>query len=307
MSTAAARCAAHRSLTLMKKGIVIRAFSGNTDFLGSAGFLSDLGQFEHAFDRAARLGFEGVQPYVEPEGFFSLAADESTHRLVAAAARRAGVTLTSLEIKPFSYLWTADDPDVRAAGVETVHRAMRIAAVMEIPAVLVIPGYVGLPWDSSVKPIRYDLAYERTREALTELAPTAERLGVSILMENIWNKFLLSPLEMRSLIDEVGSRRVGVLLDTGNLIAFGYPEQWIRILGHRIGELHLKDYRAAVGGVEGFVDLFQGDVNWPEVTATLCEIGYEGFLTAEVFPDARQGDETLCRTSASMDRILGRV
>lgn len=289
---------------MMKKGIVIRAFSGSADFLGSAGFLSDLNQFEQSFSAAAALGFEGVQPYIEPEGFFSMAADVSVHRSVAAAARQAGVTLTSLEIKPFSYLWTDDDPAVRAAGVDTVRRAMQIAASMEIPAVLVIPGYVGLPWDPSAKPVRYDLAYDRTRQSLVELAPTAESLGVSILLENIWNKFLLSPLEMRALIDAVGSPRVGVLLDTGNLVAFGYPEQWIRILGLRIGELHLKDYRAAVGGVEGFVDLFDGDVNWPEVTAALCEIDYHGFLTAEVFPHRQQGAEALRRTSQSMDRIL---
>jgi hexulose-6-phosphate isomerase len=138
------------------------------------------------------------------------------------------------------------------------------------------------------------------------LAPEAERLGVSILVENIWNKFLLSPLEMRSLIDQVGSPRVGALLDTGNLIAFGYPEQWIRILGQRIKEVHLKDYRESVGGVGGFVGLLEGDVNWPEVMAALEEVGYDGFLTAEVFPYRRHGEAIVRHTSESMDRILGR-
>lgn len=85
---------------------------------------------------------------------------------------------------------------------------MQVAAVMEISAVLVIPGYVGLPWDPRAQPVRYDLAYERTRRSLRELAPDAERLGVSILVENIWNKFLLSPLEVRTLIDEIGSPHV---------------------------------------------------------------------------------------------------
>ena len=289
----------------MKKGIVIRAFSNNPDFLGGAGFLSDLGQFERCFAAAAALGFEGVQPYLDTEGFFSLQTEEQRLRAIAAAARRAGVTLSSLEIQPFSYLLTADDAEVRRNSLETVRRAMQVAAAMEIPAVLLIPGYVGLPWDPAVKPIRYDLAYDRTRQGLAELARDAERLGVSMLVENIWNKFLLSPLEMRSLVDEVGSSRVGVLLDTGNLIAFGYPEQWVRILGKRIREVHVKDYRQAVGTVAGVVGLLEGDVDWPEVVASLREIGYDGFLTAEVFPYRHYGDAVLRHTSESMDRILG--
>jgi hexulose-6-phosphate isomerase len=203
-------------------------------------------------------------------------------------------------------LFTDDDPAVRAAGIKTVCRALDVAATLEVPGVLIIPGYVGLPWDPKAKPVRYDLAYERTRQALCELSPAAESLGVSLLVENIWNKFLLSPLEMRTLIDTVGSGRVGALLDTGNLIAFGYPDQWIRILGPRIKEIHLKDYRESAGGIGGFVGLLEGDVNWPEVIAALNEIGYDGFLTAEVFPYAHHGDAVLRHTSESMDRILGR-
>lgn len=290
----------------MKKGIVIRAFSENPDFLGSAAFLSTLADFERCFAAAAALGFEGVQPYIEPEGFFSLVSDDRPLQSIAAAARCAGVALTSLEIKPFSYSFTDDDPAVRAAGVKTVRRAMEVAAVMGIPGVLVIPGYVGLPWDPQARPVPYDLAYDRTRQALTELAPAAESLGVSILVENIWNKFLLSPLEVRTLLDEVASPRVGWLLDTGNLIAFGYPEQWICILGPRIKEVHLKDFRESVGGVGGFVGLLEGDVNWPAVIAALEEVGYGGFLTAEVFPYRHHGDAILRHTSESMDRILRR-
>jgi hexulose-6-phosphate isomerase len=290
----------------MKKGIVIRAFSSSPDFLGSTGFLCDLGQFERCFAAAAALGFDGVQPYLDTDGFFSPATEDRTLREIAAAARQAGVALSSLEIKPFSYLLTADDAEVRRESLKTVRRAMQVAAVMEIPAVLVIPGYVGLPWDPATKPVRYDLAYDRTREGLKDLARDAERLGVSMLVENVWNKFLLSPLEVRSLLDEVGSPHVGVLLDTGNLIAFGYPEQWIRILGKRIREVHLKDYRQAVGTVAGMVGLLEGDVDWLEVMAALREIGYGGFLTAEVFPYQHHGDAVLRHTSESMDRILGR-
>ncbi len=148
----------------MKKAIVIRAFSQDPDFLGAAGFLAGLRDFERCFVTAAELEYEGVQPYIEPEGYFSLKSDDETIRAIAAAARRAGITLTSLEIKPFSYLLTDDDAAVREAGLKIVRRAMQVAAAMGISGVLLIPGYVGLPWDPKVKPVRYDLAYDRTRK-----------------------------------------------------------------------------------------------------------------------------------------------
>ena len=138
------------------------------------------------------------------------------------------------------------------------------------------------------------------------MAPEAERLKTYVLVENVWNRFLLSPLEMRSLMDEVGSEYVNVLLDTGNLVLTGYPEQWIRILGSRVKEIHLKDFRASVGTINGFVQLLEGDVNWPEVMSALKDMSFEGFVTAELFPYQLHGDVVLKHTSASMDAIMGR-
>jgi hexulose-6-phosphate isomerase len=111
---------------------------------------------------------------------------------------------------------------------------------------------------------------------------------------------------MRSLVDEAASPRVGVLFDTGNIVQFGFPEQWIRILGSRIKEVHLKDFRRATGTISGFVSLLEGDVNWPEVMAALDEISYEGFLTAEVFPYAHHGEAVLAHTSETMNRLMKR-
>lgn len=290
----------------MKKGIVIRAFSGNPDFLGDAGFLNGPDDFSRCFDAAVEAGFEAVQLYVEREGYLSLASDLRVAEDIAARAARAGVALASLEIAPFQYSFTDPDPEVREDAKRVVCRALEIAATMGLPGVLVIPGYVGLPWDPSVEPIPYDQAYERTRAGLMEVAPDAERLGALVLIENVWNRFLLSPLEVRTLIDEVDSSHVGVLLDTGNVVLFGYPEQWIRILGNRVREVHLKDFKANVGTIEGFVQLLEGDVNWPEVMAALGEIGFDGFVTAEMFPYNHHGDLVLAHTSASMDVILGR-
>ena len=291
----------------MKKAIVIRAFSQDPDFQGGVQFLASADDFARCFDRAAKAGFEGVQPFVQRDGFLSLQAPEERAAAIARRAEDAGVELTSLEIQPFSFSLTDDDPEVRDDGIEVVTRSLRLAAAMGASGVLVIPGYVGLPWDRSAKPVRYDLAYERLRNALVELAPTAESLGATIMIENVWNMFLLSPLEMRAIVDEVASPNLGVLFDTGNVVQYGYPEQWIRILGPRIREVHLKDFRRAVGSVEGFVGLLEGDVDWPEVIAALEEIHYEGYLTAECFPYNHHGDTVLAHTSASMDRIMRRT
>ncbi|MDP6776141.1 MAG: sugar phosphate isomerase/epimerase family protein [Candidatus Latescibacteria bacterium] len=290
----------------MKKGIVIRAFSGNPDFLGDAGFLNGADDFSRCFDRALEAGFEAVQLFVEAKGYFSLASDSKVCEEVAKRAERAGVALASLEIEPLSYLFTDPKPEVREHAEKTVCRGLEIAATMGLPGVLVIPGYVGLPWDPSATPVPYEDAYNRTRDGLKAVAPVAERLKVHAMVEPIWNRFLLSPMEMRGLIDEVGSEYVNVLFDTGNVVLFGYPEQWIRILGPRVKEVHLKDFRTAVGTIDGFVQLLEGDVNWPEVMTALTEIGFDGFITAELFPYAQHGDVVLSHTSASMDAILGR-
>lgn len=290
----------------MKKAIIIRAFSANSDFLGNADFLRTEDDYARCFERAAELGFEGVQLYVARHGYLTLDSDESRVRGVVRRAEEAGIALTSLEVEPFSFSLTDDDPEVRNQGTATVRTALRLAAVMRVPGILVIPGYVGLPWDPSVQPVRYDHAYERLCHSLQTLAPAAEDLGVAILIENIWNMFLLSPLEMRRLIDEVASPQVGVLFDTGNVIPFGFPEQWIRILGSRIREVHLKDFRRAVATVNGFVGLLEGDVNWSQVMLALDEIGFDGFLTAEVFPYAQYGDTILTHTVAAMNRLMKR-
>lgn len=291
----------------MKKAIVIRAFSASSNFLAGAEFLRSEDDYARCFERAAQLGFDAVQLYVARQGFLSLEGDDAPAQAVARRASASGIALTSLEIEPFSFSLTDDDAAVRTQGEATVRRALQMAAAMDAPGVLAIPGYVGLPWDPSVRPVRYDLAYDRLRSCLQTLAPAAEHLGRAILIENIWNMFLLSPLEMRSLIDEVASRKVGVLFDTGNVVQFGFPEQWIRILGTRIKEVHLKDFRRAVGTVSGFVSLLEGDVNWPDVMAALNEIRYDGFLTAEVFPYTHCGDTVLAHTSATMDRLMKRV
>lgn len=290
----------------MHKGIVIRAFSSSSDFLGNTQFLQSVDDYRRVFASAAHHGFESVQPYLEIDsGLLSLKTDDATLRAIAAAARTEGIALPSLEIAPLQYSFTADDPPERDRGRAVVARALRVAGALGCRGVLVIPGYVGLPWQAGCGAVvDYEAAYDRTLEALRALAADAESTGVHIMLENIWNMFLLSPREMRELIDAVGRPEVGVLLDTGNVLQFGFPEQWLRILGARVLELHLKDFRRAVGTVEGFVPLLAGDVNWPAVMNALREINFDGHLIAETFPYATHGPVALAHVSRAIDAIM---
>jgi hexulose-6-phosphate isomerase len=288
-----------------KKAIVIRAFSREADFLGGAGFLRTPDDYSAVFRRARSLRFDGVQLYLAiAGGVLNLETPEAVLRDLASRARDEGVVFPSLEIAPLEYSFTADDAEVRRRGVAVVARAIEMAAILGCSGVLVIPGYVGKQWDPATDQVDYEDAWERTLEALRELAPRAECFGAPILLEPVWNMFLLSPLEMRRLVDEVNSPACGVLLDTGNVTLFGFAEQWIRVLGRRVREIHLKDFRRQAGNLQGFVPLLSGDVNWPAVTAAARQAGYEGFWIAEQFPYAHHGDAVLRHTAEAMDRIL---
>ncbi len=288
-----------------KKAIVIRAFADTPDFLGGTDFLGSLDDYSRVFNKARNLGFEGVQLYLEiSTGLLNLNTDGETLNKIASRARDEGVGFPSLEIAPLQYSFTADDGAERQRGIEVVARAMEIARSLGSSGVLVIPGYVGKMWDATTDQVDYCDAYERTLSALRRLTEAAEKLKVAMLVEPIWNMFLLSPLEMRQLIDDVGSPFCGVLLDTGNVTLYGFAEQWIRILGDRIREIHMKDFRRQVGNVDGFVPLLAGDVNWPQVTVAARDSGFEGYWIAEQFPYAHHGDVILQHTFEAMNRIL---
>ena len=143
--------------------------------------------------------------------------------------------------------------------------------------VLVVPGGV-------TPDVRYDVAYDRAGQFVADGLATARETGVAMGIENVWNKFLLSPLEMRAFVDQFNDpAHVGVYFDAGNILAYGYPQHWIRILGReRIKKVHVKDFDTNVGGYAGFRNLLQGNVPWAEVRAALEEIGYDDYVTAEV-------------------------
>ena len=122
--------------------------------------------------------------------------------------------------------------------------------------------------------------------------------------ENVWSKFLVSPLDMRSFIDQFHSPWVRAHFDAGNVMQYGYPQDWILTLGARIKRVHLKDYKLSAGGVQGhFVPLLEGDVQWKEVMAELVKAGYRGYCSAELGPDPND-PQLLQKTSRAVDQIL---
>ena len=156
------------------------------------------------------------------------------------------------------------------------------------------------------KQISYADAYTRSQAEIRKVLPLAEELQVKIALENVWNNFLLSPLEYAQYIDAFDSPWIGAYFDVGNIVNYGWPEHWIRTLGHRILKLDIKEFsrqkRDDEGLWKGFgVELGEGDCDWPAVNQALNDIGYSGWATAEI----RGGDTARLKDIAMrMDRIL---
>lgn len=261
-----------------------------------------------SFALAKDAGFDGVEVALAESGELSLTTSEKDILKVKNQANDAGIELYSVASGLYWDYWlNADCKEERQKAKDIVKRQLDTAKLLGCDTILVIPGCVNADFANPDKVVDYKTTYERSLEALTELKEYAEKVEVSIGLENVWNKFLLSPMEMRDFIDKIGSDYVGSYLDIGNTLANGYPEHWVRILADKIKKVHFKDYRKAAGGLHGFVDLLAGDVNYPEVMKALGEVGYDGWVSAEMIPNYTYYTEAIIyNTSYSMDKILGR-
>ncbi|TYP79608.1 sugar phosphate isomerase/epimerase family protein [Paenibacillus methanolicus] len=258
---------------------------------------------------AKAAGFEGIELALNEEGELGLQTTEKEALRIKSLLQEAELAISGFATGLYwSYSMTSESPEKRSKAIDVCRKQLELAAILGADTILVIPGAVGVDFIPGSEVVDYERAYERALEAISTLANDAKQTGVHIGIENVWNKFLLSPLELRGFIDAVGSDYVGSYFDVGNVVHSGYPEQWVRILGKRIKKVHFKDYRRQAGGLHGFVDLLAGDVDYPAVVAALESIGYDGYVTAEMIPSyAHHGDQIIYNTSAAMDAILGRV
>lgn len=257
---------------------------------------------------AAENRFPAVEIAIGDVGSaFGLDASESTCRALLDEAAGRGVKIASTASGLYWSRALGDaSEDARSAARSDLERMLQIASWLNVKTHLTIPGAVDVFFLPDRAALPYEHVWNWASEGIRALLPTAERCGVRMGIENVWNKFLLSPHEMASFIDQFDSPWVGAYVDVGNLQPFGYAEDWLRHLGHRVVGIHFKDFRKSVGTADGFVDLLEGDVNWPDVMAAIAEIGYDGPVVAEMIPYYRHHPLVrLANTSNAMDALLG--
>lgn len=264
---------------------------------------------QDVFALSRRVGFDGIELNLEeveegatdrPEGMarIGLDATDAAVRQLRQQAAEAGLETPSLSSGLFwRYPPTSPDPKVREKALGIAERALQTASLLGANTVLVVPGVV-------TSDVSYQDAYDRARGFLREIAPAAERSGIALGVENVWNKFLLSPLEFARFLDEIGSPAVGAYLDLGNVLIFGYPHHWVEILGSRIRKVHVKDFRTDIGNRFGFTHLLHGDLDWPRAIAALRAIGYDDYVTTELNVTRYLVEKTIADTASSLDRIL---
>jgi len=248
------------------------------------------------------LGFDAIELTIADSGVLTPETTLQECQEITAWAKRIGIEISSLASgESWTYSPTANNPDVRYKIIEFTKKALQITHWLGSDAYLYVPGAVDMFFNPNGEIVPYDLCYARAQESLKALVPTAETLGVAICIENVWNKFLLSPLEMRAFIDSFGSKQVGAYFDVGNILLTGYPDHWIKILGSRIRRVHVKDYKVSVGSAVGFCNLLEGDVNFEAVRKALAEIHYDGYVTAEIAPFVPGGPQ---KTAHAMKTIF---
>lgn len=224
------------------------------------------------FRMIKEAGFQGVE-LNRPD---AIPMDELQKAKAETGLEIAGIICTTHWGKPLSH----PDEKVREQGFKGLELALKDAGELGCTRVLLVPGVVN-------KEVRYDDCWKRSRELIKRAIPIAEAAKCKIAIENVWNQFLLSPMEAARYTDDFNSPWVGFHFDIGNIVTYGWPEQWIRILGPRILNLHIKEFsrkkRDAEGLWKGFgVELGEGDVGWPDVMKALDDIGYQGYGIAEV-------------------------
>lgn len=221
------------------------------------------------FLAAKAAGFDGV------EVMSHLNRDE-----VLKARDATGLTIPSVcGAMHWKYLLSDPDPAVREQGVAALKLSIEDANVYGADTVLIVPGRV-------TETVSYDECWTRSVEELKKAVPLAVDLKVKIAIENVWNNFIISPMEAASYVDQFKSPFVGFYFDCGNILIYGWPEQWIKILNRRVAKVHIKEFSRKIADTQGKsagfkVNLREGDVNWKAVMKSLDDIGYNGWTTIE--------------------------
>lgn len=192
------------------------------------------------------------------------------------------------------------DPAVRQFTIDSMAKSLEQTKELGGDTVLLVPGVVS-------DTVSYKTAYGNALDSIRKMIPHAEKTGVKIALENVWNNFILSPIEAKDFLDKINHPLVGWYFDLGNILRYGWPDHWLEVLGDKVFKLHVKEYSKKIMNEEGLgkgfnVELTQGDVNWSQVMKTIKDINYKGqYMTLEV----NGGDRTvLKKLSEQLDTIL---
>jgi L-ribulose-5-phosphate 3-epimerase len=235
------------------------------------------------FQAAKEAGFDGI------EVMSHLNRDE-----VLKARDATGLIIPSVcGANHWKFPLSDPDPAVREQGVASLKVSLEDAAAYDADTVLLVPGRVS-------ETVSYDDCWIRTVDEIKKVISVATSLKIKIALENVWNNFLISPMEMASFIDQFKSHYIGAYFDCGNVLVYGWPEQWIKILGRRLAKVHIKEFSRKIADKQGRgagfgVKLQEGDINWSAVMSALDGIGYNGWTTIEQpGGDTPEGLKDLC-------------
>lgn len=261
----------------MKKSINAWSVEKNTDF-------------EEMFAQIKAAGFDGIELNLDNENSSAHSLGFSTSREdlagVKAFSEKYDLPVVSISTSLFGSTMGSPERNERETAKNIVMKQLECAEALGATGILVVPG--GLSDDVGLKTAR-----ENCLKTLAALKGNIDDIGIFVGVENVWNRFFTSPYDMSGFIDELGSAFIGAYFDVGNVVEFSEPENWIEILGSRIGKIHVKDFKRNGGAYSGgdWVDLLSGSVNWQKVIPALKAAGFDGYLTAEVgknIPDQTQ-------------------
>jgi L-ribulose-5-phosphate 3-epimerase len=250
-----------------------------------------------------KAGFDGIQLGMgDPPSELTLRTADADVTKLARHCRDAGLEPHSLVSA--QRFFREEEADRKRSHEESV-RVLEIAAGIGARTILIHPGQLS-------PAVPYDDCWKYALDGLGSLKDKAASMHLRLGLENVWNKFLMSPLEFVRLLDDVNSPAVGIWFDIGNVVAVGYPEQWVRILGDkRLVGIHVKDFRRGPGDhfgtYDGFVSLFQGSVNWPAVMRQLASVGFDDYLVTETSLGHMRLPDALREISRQLDVLLAQA